>query len=236
MKAIILAAGLGSRFKEITKKTHKALLPINGVPNLERTIQYLHEADIKEIYIVTGHLKESFEYLIDKYNVSLIYNDKYKEYNSIYSMYKVLDFLGDSFVIDGDVVIFKNIFKYKLFNSAFFTVIRHTDSVEWIPILNSMGYVDSIFIGKDDKPTLSGISFWSEKDAKIIKKEFSNFLNKNILEDSSLYWDNIVLASLDKIDVGVELIESNSIFEMDNVEDYYTIIEKIENESIDNER
>ena len=63
MNAIILAAGLGSRFEEWTKTKHKALLPINKVPNLERTIQFLIEAKINEIYIVTGHLANQFEYL-----------------------------------------------------------------------------------------------------------------------------------------------------------------------------
>ena len=38
MNAIILAAGLGSRLKELTKNKHKALFEIEGVPNIERTL------------------------------------------------------------------------------------------------------------------------------------------------------------------------------------------------------
>ena len=48
MNAIILAAGLGSRFKDVTKTIHKALLPLkDGTPNIERTIEYLIDANIK---------------------------------------------------------------------------------------------------------------------------------------------------------------------------------------------
>lgn len=110
MNAIILAAGLGSRFKELSKKTHKALLKIQGMANIERTILYLREARINEIYIVVGHLKEQFEYLKEKYDVKLIFNENYEKYNSIYSFYKINEFFNDSFVIDCDVVLNENIF------------------------------------------------------------------------------------------------------------------------------
>ena len=49
MNAIILAAGLGSRLKELTKNKHKALFEIEGIPNIERTINFLNEINIKEI-------------------------------------------------------------------------------------------------------------------------------------------------------------------------------------------
>ncbi|HDR1061262.1 TPA: NTP transferase domain-containing protein, partial [Pasteurella multocida] len=79
MNAIILAAGLGSRFKDVTKKIHKSLLPINGIPNIENTIQNLIEAGIDDIYIVTGHLSEQFSYLKEKYKCKILNNEKYKE-------------------------------------------------------------------------------------------------------------------------------------------------------------
>lgn len=113
MNAIILAAGLGSRFQEITKNNHKALLPIGGIPNIERTIQYLKEANIHEIYIVTGHMANMFSYLEEKYDVTLVFNDKYNIYNNIRSLQVALSVFNDSFVIDADVVLLENIFMNK---------------------------------------------------------------------------------------------------------------------------
>lgn len=78
MNAIILAAGSGSRFQELSKITHKAMLKIQGVANIERTIVYLKEAMVDDIYIVIGHLKEQFLYLEKKYNVKLIFNENYE--------------------------------------------------------------------------------------------------------------------------------------------------------------
>ena len=77
MNAIILAAGLGSRFKEMTQTVHKALLDICGTPNLERTLSFLREAGISNIAVVTGHLHRQFDYLQEKYGCVLIHNEKH---------------------------------------------------------------------------------------------------------------------------------------------------------------
>ena len=79
MNAIILAAGLGSRFKDITKKEHKSLLKIGGKPNLERTIEYLKEAKVEKIIIVVGYLKEKFDYLKEKYGDIIEFRSRSEE-------------------------------------------------------------------------------------------------------------------------------------------------------------
>ena len=77
MKAIILAAGMGTRLRPLTNEMPKALVKVNGKPMLERQIEFLHEKGIKDIIIVTGYLKEKFDYLQGKYGVELIFNEKY---------------------------------------------------------------------------------------------------------------------------------------------------------------
>ena len=44
---------------------------------IERQIKQLHEVGIRNITIAVGYLKEKFEYLIDKYDVKLLYNPEY---------------------------------------------------------------------------------------------------------------------------------------------------------------
>ena len=83
MRAIILAAGMGTRLRPLTLKTPKPLIPVQGEPMAERQIKFLHEKGIKDIIIVTGYLNESFHYLQEKYGVKLVHNDKYNEYNNI---------------------------------------------------------------------------------------------------------------------------------------------------------
>ncbi len=54
MKALILAAGVGSRLKPITDETPKALIPVGGVPMLERALLRLKAAGVKS-FVVNAH-------------------------------------------------------------------------------------------------------------------------------------------------------------------------------------
>ena len=97
----------------------------------------------------------------EKYDCTLIYNEKYREYNSIYSFSLAQDFFNDCYVIDADVVLNRNIFLTKPSHSKYFTVIRSKTHNEWLPILNSNGQVMRIEIGSLNQPSLSGVSYWT---------------------------------------------------------------------------
>ena len=75
--AIILAAGMCSRFKPLSDTKPKAFLKVKGEIMIERMIRQLIEVEIPEIYIVVGHQKETFSYLEEKYGVHLIENTEY---------------------------------------------------------------------------------------------------------------------------------------------------------------
>ena len=66
--AIIMAAGMSSRFVPLSLETPKALLKVKGEIMIERQIRQLREAGINEIIIVVGYLKEQFAYLEEKYD------------------------------------------------------------------------------------------------------------------------------------------------------------------------
>lgn len=168
MNAIILAAGLGSRLKELTKNKHKALFEIEGIPNIERTIKFLHEINIKEIYIITGYLSEQFEYLKDKFNVELIKNNNYDKLNNLSSFSLALPYFADSFIIDADVVLLKNVLHIPTTSTYFTTIRKKTDKKEWV-IKKHNNKVIGVEICNKVESSLLGISFFVKKDAEIIK-------------------------------------------------------------------
>lgn len=102
-RAIILAAGFGMRMVPIGTTVPKALLEVKGEILIERTIRQLHEVGIKDIQIIVGFMKEEFEYLIDKYHVQLIVNEKYATTNNLISLCHAVDVIENTYIIPADI-------------------------------------------------------------------------------------------------------------------------------------
>jgi len=101
MKAIILAAGVGSRMKI---DFPKALLQIDGKTLLEHQVIGLKDIGINDIYVVTGYKTEKFPDLDVKY----VYNDRFATSGNAYSYHLALNECGlDDFVVglDSDLML-----------------------------------------------------------------------------------------------------------------------------------
>jgi UDP-N-acetylglucosamine diphosphorylase / glucose-1-phosphate thymidylyltransferase / UDP-N-acetylgalactosamine diphosphorylase / glucosamine-1-phosphate N-acetyltransferase / galactosamine-1-phosphate N-acetyltransferase len=61
MKAVILAAGKGTRMKELTNEVPKPMLKVQGKPILEHIIGGILAAGVREIFMVTGYRAEAIE-------------------------------------------------------------------------------------------------------------------------------------------------------------------------------
>src|SRR5678815_2527459 len=61
MKAVILAAGKGTRMKELTNEVPKPMLKVHGKPILEHIMDGLIGAQIREVFIVTGYRADAIE-------------------------------------------------------------------------------------------------------------------------------------------------------------------------------
>lgn len=217
MRAILLAAGMGTRLRPLTLTTPKSLVKVNGQPMLERQVEFLREIGVEEIIVVTGYLSEKFEYLKDKYRVKLIHNDKFDVYNNIYTMYLVREYLGDSYVIDADVYLNRNFLDKNIDKSTYFSGYKTNFKNEWTLVCDKNNKVSDIVIKNGSGYILSGISYWSKRDANIIVEELEKCIYENNFKN--LYWDNIVKDNLSKLNVYFRKIESKDSFEIDSLND-----------------
>ncbi len=215
MNAIILAAGMGTRLRPLTNDIPKCLVKINGMPMVERQIQFLHEIGIEDITLVSGYKAEKLDFLKEKYGVDIVFNEKYDICNNIYSMYKVLDRFGDTWVIEGDIYMQSNCFTKNIGESTYFAKWHDHYIKEWGLVTNSEGYLESINVGDGQGMIMSGISFWNVNDAKNIIDEIMHLIKKEDYED--LFWDNSVINVLNKVNIRVQRFDD--LFEMDTLED-----------------
>ena len=217
MKAILLAAGMGTRLRPLTYNTPKSLIEVNGKPLAERQIEFLKEKGINDITIVTGYLSEKFEYLREKYGVNLVYNDKYDKYNNIYTMYLVKELLADSYVIDADVYINNNFINNSVKSSTYFSAYKENFSNEWQLEFDNENNITDIEVTSGNGYILSGVSYWSREDAKIIVEKLEKVINSNDFKD--FYWDDIVKDNLKDLNIKIEKLDTNDIFEIDSLEE-----------------
>ena len=189
--AIILAAGLGMRMTPINQDTSKGLLIVHGQKIIENTIQQLHEANIHEIYLVVGFMKEQYEYLIDKFNVHLIVNSKYKETNNCYSLYLARTHLDNTYIIPCDIYIQEKIFKETENHSwyLFQNTIQTNNSYK----TTKTGFVE-LTKNKQKRKQPLGIAYLNHIDSQILKKAF-NQIDTASFTYKHYYWENIAFVN-----------------------------------------
>ena len=101
MKALILAAGFGSRLAPLTDNLPKSLVSVNGTPILFNQIDNLVKNNVREITIVSGYLSKVLQTnVLKKYPfVNIIENTIYDKTNNMYSAYLAKDLFCDELLM-----------------------------------------------------------------------------------------------------------------------------------------
>lgn len=96
--AIIMAAGMSSRFAPLSYELPKGLLQVKGERLIEREINQLQEAGIEDITVIVGYLQEKMFYLAEKFGVKIVVNNDYYKYNNCSSLMLVRDQLSNTYI------------------------------------------------------------------------------------------------------------------------------------------
>lgn len=211
-RAIILAAGYGMRMIPINRETPKGLLTVKGQPLIERLISQLHEADIRDITVVVGFMKEAYEYLIDAYGVELLVNSEYASKNNLYSLLAAKDRLADSYVLPCDIWCKETPFR-KVESYSWYMVSNEKRSDSFVRVNRAQELV--VTNKKEQGCRMVGIAYFMAKDAEQIKKSIERYAQAEA--NDSAFWEEAVFFQ-GRISLAAHCIADDKVTEINTFE------------------
>ena len=117
MQAVILAAGMGKRLKDLTKNNTKCMIEVNGVTLINRLLHQLDCHDLNRIVIVVGYEGQKLIDYISTLNIKtpieFVDNPVYFKTNNIYSLFLAKDYLckEDTLLFESDLIVEDSVIK-----------------------------------------------------------------------------------------------------------------------------
>ena len=234
--AIILAAGLSSRFAPISYEKPKGLLKVRGEVLIERQIRQLQEAGINNITVVVGYKKGYFFYLESKFGVSIVVNNEYATRNNNASLMCVKDRLSNTYICSSDDYFTENPFEpyvYKAYYSAQFAPGK---TKEWCITTGSQGRIKSVTIGGCNAWYMLGHVYFdhqfSQKFARILEDEYDREETRGKL------WEELYIDHIKDLDMVIRKYPAGVIHEFDSLDELREFdplfIENVDTDIFDN--
>ena len=196
--AVIMAAGASSRFAPLSYEMPKSLISVRGEVLIERQIRQLKEAGIDDIIIVTGYMKHSFEYLREKFGVTIVENDAYNVRNNNSTIYAVRDLLRNTYICSSDNYFTADPFEAEVDDSYYAALYADGNGVT---------------VGGENSWYMLGHTFWNED----FSKEFVDVLTREYdrPETADKLWEAIYAEHLDRLKMKIRRYKDSDIFEFD---------------------
>lgn len=193
-RAILFAAGFGSRMRPITISTPKPLVRVHGTRIIDRLIDALLSVGVDEIYIVRGYLKDSFDQLLAKYpTLKFIDNPLFDTTNNISSALVAKDHFQNAYAFESDLLIENTelITKYQYASNYLAIPVERTD--DWYFDASEDGVITHIAKGKDAPCwQMVGCSYWSAADGKRLSRDIPEVFARGG-ECEQIFWDDVAL-------------------------------------------
>ena len=189
MKAIILAAGMGTRMGKYTKDLPKCMLNFNGNTLIERQIGTLRSAGIRDIIVVKGYMPEKINISGVKYYI----NEDYANTNMVETLMRAETEMNDDILVCyGDILYQKNVVEKVIEANVDIGVTVDTDYLDyWRARLdNWQDDVESMVIGKGGNIVEIGVPNCELEKAKVRYVGLLKFSKKGIEILKKIYHKN----------------------------------------------
>ena len=215
--AVIMAAGMSSRFAPLSYEVPKALIEVKGEVLIERQIRQLQSIGIKDIYVVVGYKAEQFSYLCEKLNVNIIVNNDYELRNNHSSIYAARSVIRNTYICSADNYFLQNPFERMVEESYYSAVYVEGETREWCIQTDIEGYINSVTVGGNNSWIMLGHAFWSED----FSRRYLGYLEEEyeLPQTKDCFWENIFVKHTDELKMKIRKYSNNYIFEFDTIEE-----------------
>ena len=235
MQAIILAAGMGKRLGEYTKNNTKCMVPVNGTPLIDRTLNQLSKLGINRVVIVVGYEGQKLmDYIGTErggLKIEYVNNPIYDKTNNVYSLALAKDKLqeDDSLLIESDLIfedgIFEALAKHPSPNLALVAKYENWMDGTMVKIDDENNIVN--FITKDAFNYKESGQYYKTANTYKFSKEFASSKYVPFLEayckavGNNEYYENVlrVITFLNSHDLKALSITGKKWYEIDDKQD-----------------
>lgn len=235
MQAIILAAGMGKRLKELTYNNTKCMIKVNGVTLIERMLKQLDTIGLSRIIIVVGYKGEELIEYISSIDIStpIVYvnNEIYNKTNNIYSLYLARKYLleEDTLLLESDLI-FESSVLHKIIDDPYPSLALVDKYESWmdgtVVTLDAENNIKS-FLDKKHFKFEEIQSYYKTVNIYKFSKEFSTTHYVPFLEAYSKalgnneYYEQVlkVITLLDKPEIKATILNDESWYEIDDIQD-----------------
>lgn len=219
-RAIIVAAGFGSRMMPATSDRPKPMVTVNGTRIIDTLLDALVSVGINDIIVVGGYHFERLTELTDKYPfLKFLNNKKYDKENNISSALLAKDyFIGGCYFCEADLYISNPdiIKKYQYKTNILGSWSLETD--DWCFEMEN-GYVSDYKKGGRFCYNYYGISYWTDEDSRKLIEDWAELYNTK--DGKDLFWEfPAFIHRKEKYKVEIRPCNKNDIIEIDN---YYEL-------------
>lgn len=215
--AVIMAAGMSSRFAPLSYEVPKGLLKVKGERLIEREIEQLQEAGIEDITVIVGYLQEKMFYLAEKYGVKIVVNNDYYKYNNCSSLMLVRDQLSNTYICSSDNYFVENPFEKYIYRGYYSTIFVEGETDEYCATEDSNNMIVDIQIGGENTWAMVGHVYFdrafSEKFVEILEKEFKHEPYKEQL------WEDYYTRNVHELHLEARHYSSDIVKEFDSLDE-----------------
>ena len=229
-RAVILAAGRGSRLAPLTDHLPKPLVPVNGRRIISTILDALKAAGISTITIVRGYRGEQFDTLLAEHpGLAFVENPVWETSNNISSIAIAgrAGLLEDSYVIEGDLFLANPAIIMPTQERTNYIAFPVEATDDWCFDTDADGKITHIDTASDHPcHQMLGLSYWTAADGRRLA-ECANELYREE-RYRQLYWDEIALKYyLPEFSIHIRECRREDVWEIDTVEELRALEERI---------